>query len=1082
MSKAKANQIRSFLVAALLINFLPFALGMSRASAAESHLVTTTTNYRVTADRTGMYRLTYADLASAGAPVQDMVPHNLHLTTDSPAVEVAIEVTGAADGRFDPEDEIRFFGQARDSKYGAANVYWLAIGNSPGLRMAERNVAPAAGAAPPAFRSTQVFEQDLLYRSSLPALANADHWFWSGWVVQPGQSQTLIYTLSVANPVAGPASLTVAFQGEFFSYAIPLDHSVELSLNGHALGSVAWDDAQPFSHTFEFDGAWLSNGDNTLTVTALGNPSLAVESGYVDAITLSYARAYQSQGDLLAFAVESAGSWKPAAAGFSSANVALYDTTSPNAPQVLRQAQAQPDGAVYTLTFSDNTSAAVAYLAVGDNGWLAPLAVEARTAAADLRDTNRGADYIVISHPDFLSAVQPLAAHRAASGLRVEVVDVQDVYDQFGGGLLSAEAIRDFLQFAYAQWAAPAPRYVLLVGDGTYDFKDVAGLGNKTLIPPYLALVDALLGETASDNYFVNFDSDPLPEMSIGRFPVKTAVQATAVVNKVLAYEATPASADWMRKAALVADKFDPLAGNFAALSDEGLPYFPPEYSVDRIYLGTTSHPTAQMVNSALMSAVNSGRFFINYTGHGDTRSWGASLLRTQNVPNMTNGSRLPIMTTMGCEVGYFIFPYYDALSEVLVTHPTGGAVATWAGSGKGTSIGQQWLYKGFLDAVFDQGMSRLGPALDAAKQHLYANAPQWAGLIDTFHLFGDPALALPMPRAEMSVSMTAEPAQPRSGEAVTLTVALTNLGQLAAQGSQVTVTLSSSILGGHFEGQGGPASPKANGPLTTLTYTVGDLAPGQSETVHVVGVVSPNVNPGVTLEVAVQVASTNPDGDPQNNSFALPLTVGALQGSLAGVNFVDTNGNGVRDAGEMAGLSGIQVAALNGSGAVVRLVTSDQTGAWRMDGLDPGDYEVVVDTQGQAVTTVSRRPVTLAAGASVLDLYFGFLQPTGVTIVDLHTTPVARGVAVHWSALFAHGDETYQVERSLTADGPFTAVSDLLAGAGQPDGWFTWQDTQAQPGQTYWYRLIVGPTGVTVGPVSGLAGGLQLFVPLVVR
>ena len=114
-----------------------------------------------------------------------------------------------------------------------------------------------------------------------------------------------------------------------------------------------------------------------------------------------------------------------------------------------------------------------------------------------------GADYIIITHADFKAAIQPLAdsAH-PARGLRVRVVDVQDVYDEFGGGLMSAEAIRDFVAYAYNNWTGRPPKSVLLVGDGTYDFRHYR-YATPTFVPPYLAMVDPTTGETATDNRFV---------------------------------------------------------------------------------------------------------------------------------------------------------------------------------------------------------------------------------------------------------------------------------------------------------------------------------------------------------------------------------------------------------------------------------------------------------------------------------------------------------------------------------------------------------------------------------------------------
>ena len=85
-----------------------------------------------------------------------------------------------------------------------------------------------------------------------------------------------------------------------------------------------------------------------------------------------------------------------------------------------------------------------------------------------MKDPANAADYIIISHSDFLNAIQPLAAYRASQGFRVRVVDVQDIYDEFNGGVFDPQAIQGFLSYTYSNWVAPAPSFVLLVGDGHY--------------------------------------------------------------------------------------------------------------------------------------------------------------------------------------------------------------------------------------------------------------------------------------------------------------------------------------------------------------------------------------------------------------------------------------------------------------------------------------------------------------------------------------------------------------------------------------------------------------------------------------
>src|SRR5690606_25437428 len=128
--------------------------------------------------------------------------------------------------------------------------------------------------------------------------------------------------------------------------------------------------------------------------------------------------------------------------------------------------------------------------------------------------------------------IQPLVAHRAAD-YRVALIDVQAIYDAFNGGMMSAEAIRDFLAYAYHNWQAPRPRFVLLGGGGVVDMRKYNSSSKNTYIPPFLVLADPFLGETAADNRFVTFvGDDTLPDMNIGRFPVYTPQEMALMVDK----------------------------------------------------------------------------------------------------------------------------------------------------------------------------------------------------------------------------------------------------------------------------------------------------------------------------------------------------------------------------------------------------------------------------------------------------------------------------------------------------------------------------------------------------------------------
>ena len=125
----------------------------------------------------------------------------------------------------------------------------------------------------------------------------------------------------------------------------------------------------------------------------------------------------------------------------------------------------------YRVTFEDRVDQPTTYFAADriTYSYIDKL-VPAKTS--DLKNPTNQADYIVISHTNFFDSIQPLVKYRESQGMKVKIVDIDIIYDQFSHGLFNPNAIQKFLRYAYVNWRKPAPTFVLLVGDAHYDYKD----------------------------------------------------------------------------------------------------------------------------------------------------------------------------------------------------------------------------------------------------------------------------------------------------------------------------------------------------------------------------------------------------------------------------------------------------------------------------------------------------------------------------------------------------------------------------------------------------------------------------------
>jgi hypothetical protein len=361
---------------------------------------------------------------------------------------------------------------------------------------------------------------------------------------------------------------------------------------------------------------------------------------------------------------------------------------------------------------------------------------------SQLRDTALGADYVLIAPGDLLGAVRPLLNQRQLQGLRVAAVDVQDIYDEFGDGRVDPEAIRAFVAYSYQYWAPPALSYVVLVGDGHYDFLDHYGYGAANYVPPYLGMFDPWWGETAADNrYAAVVGDDVLPDVMLGRLPVTSPAEAAAVAAKIVAYEREPMPGVWNARHVFVADRID-VAGNFRRDLEEAIAAFIRDPWVGvRIYRDDLP---ASVARENILAAWDHGALLISYMGHSFWHGWSEDiLLHVSDVPTLRNGQRLPVMLSMTCFTGFYHHPEYGTLDEELVRHQGGGAIGALGSSGLGLQSGHRRLHQGFYRVALGDSTVQFGRAVVAAKLDLHAQTDAYDELLDTYHLFGDPAMAL---------------------------------------------------------------------------------------------------------------------------------------------------------------------------------------------------------------------------------------------------------------------------------------------------------------------------------------------------
>jgi hypothetical protein len=614
---------------------------------------------------------------------------------------------------FGPGSVLYFLAEGTDSAYANEAVYELGVGPG-GIRMG--SVFPSHPATSPLamLHHERSFEVDAVY---LPALLEArDLWVWDYGV---GGGQGISYPFTLDSPVLAPetARLTLDLQGGSDTETDP-DHHVLVFLNGSLVGETRFDGMLPHTLALDLSSSLLLEGENTLRLENAGDTGSTASFVYLDRFSIEVPREVAPLDGVLEGQAAQAGRVSLDAAP----GALVLDTTGPT-PRFLARATA--DGRLAWNAEADHR-----YLAVLPQAFLEP---EIRPApSSTLRSTANQADWILVAPQALLPAAEPLVSLRESQGLSAKAVSLEAVVDEFGYGEPGPHALRNFLAFAFHQWQAPSPRYVLLLGDASYDPKGrLSGTSRPDLIPSPLTK-STFLWTPADPLYAAVNGEDALPDLAIGRINAATLQEAQTAVRKILDFETSGRTL--AGKATLVADNPD-LAGDFEANQDE-IATLLPSRTVEKLYLAQLG--TAG-TSAAVRSAFDSGLSLMSYVGHGSSGLWASEgILRSTDVASLAPQPAEPLVLTMTCSNGYFLSPFNNSLSERLVLADQKGAIAAFSPSGLSVDDAAHVYHLAVVAELETGNHERLGDLLLAA-QASYATTGAFPELLQIYNLLGDP-------------------------------------------------------------------------------------------------------------------------------------------------------------------------------------------------------------------------------------------------------------------------------------------------------------------------------------------------------
>jgi Peptidase family C25 len=639
----------------------------------------------------------------------------LRLERQGEAVPFHVEPSGSV---FGPGSVLYFFADrtASSTDYSSEVAYELV--RTSGVRMGVVTGAPAGGPVGSFSTGLASFETNRIYQPGL--LEAPDLWLWEA--MPSGVAKTEPFALSgVATGSEWAASLEVLVQGGSDSVETSEDHHVRVSLNGVDVGEASFGGKRPYRLSATVPTSLLREGTNELSMVNVGDTGVS-SLVFLDRFEVSYPQVSSASRGVFE------GVWGESGA--------VEVSGLPSRPIVLDvTAAARWVTGFETMGSSVRFQAEAGhrYLVASGEGALSPRV--GRVALSTLREASNQADYLVIAPAEFLGAAGPLLERRQGEGLSSRAVSFEEIASEFGQGQPSAEAIKKFLSYAWRTWRRPSPRYVLLLGDATYDPRHFLSPSWASPLPALWAKTSYLW--TVSDPALAAVNGeDLLPDLAIGRLPAATVEQAEALVGKLLAWE--DSGQGLSGNAVFVADDPD-AAGDFEADVEDVRASFlegRPTETLRVRELGSETRP-------AILDAFDEGASLMSYVGHGGSAVWASeNVLNSWDVPSLRAQSRQPLLLTMNCLNGYFVAPNFDSLPEAFLKAEGRGAIAAFSPSGLSLDGPAHEYHRAVMAELASGAHERLGDAVIAA-QRAYAETGLMPELLTVYQLLGDPALRI---------------------------------------------------------------------------------------------------------------------------------------------------------------------------------------------------------------------------------------------------------------------------------------------------------------------------------------------------
>jgi len=700
--------------------------------------------------------------------------------------EDAIIVNGESDARFDPGDFILFYGQGQNAQwtydstskryshitniYSDTTYYFITFGGAFGKRISNQSSGLVST------NQTDQFDCNYVYENDATNLMKSGR-FWVGedfdritqrdFPVNMGAmnvNESVYLKSSVVARSFVPSNFNVSIIDKFNSY-----YAIT-----HSIGAVVPNFEDTYAFTDYPQTALLKVNDPALTVHYVYNQPISGSVGWLDYFELQSRNYLQFASHQFNFRdSRTVGAGNITQFNFTNLNngIRIWDVSNPLDPAEMLVSQNGSNAQIISAT---NTLKE--FIAFDGLSFFIPQLV-GKVLNQNLHNIPP-TDYVIVTHPQFINEAKQLAGIYS-SKMKVQVVQIDQIFNEFSSGAEDICAVRDFMRMLYKRDSAihSQPKYLMLFGRASFDYKYRVA-NNTNYIPTFESVESFDPTNTYNSDDFYGFLDDnegrwdspldnslniDLLDVGIGRFPAQNNFQAQTMVNKVIKYKSNSAFGDWRNKMVFVCDDGDQGGDSFVAQSElmaNSSDWISKNYNIEKIYgdaykvveeAGGARNPDAE---NAIVRSIERGALIVDYTGHGGQVGWSAErTLNTDDINGFTNQYNLPLFVTATCVFSPFDDPTLTSAGELVLSNPNGGGIALFTtvrltlGGANNTLNNTFFNYAGFDSASVYKRLN-LGDIIMLTKNDVSNDKNE-----RNFVLLGDPALMLDYPEYKVSTT-----------------------------------------------------------------------------------------------------------------------------------------------------------------------------------------------------------------------------------------------------------------------------------------------------------------------------------------